>query len=539
MVTGLGELEDKTPLSYHEARDCKEWPKWKIAMQKEIDACQEQNTWNLVERSRLPEGANVIPVKWVFKIKTDENGVVSKYKARITPKGFRQRHGVDYFEVFAHTGKYKSLRVLLCLVASLDLELNQLDVPSAFVRAELEEDVYMEMPEGYEQAGWVCKLLKSLYGLKQSPRNWYLLCSAFIKDVMGFTACVSDPCLFYKKSRTGKIILLFLFVDDMQGAYSKQDAQEWAEAKQQLKDKFDITDLGESTWMLGMKIARNRAARTLKLDQALYVSKVLEKYNMTECKPSRTPAAQNNGAQEDDQDGGGKPVELLKYQELVGSLLYAAISTRPDIAYAVNQLTRHMTAPLGRHWKAAMRVLRYLAGSKTTGLWFGANRGGKEAQRGTVDVSAYSDSDWASDKTDRKSVTGWIAMVNGNPVSWASKKQKSVAQSSCEAELYAAAAATNELLWLRSLMKELGMEVEGASKLLVDNQGTIEVAKHGVKSDRTKHVDVKYHHITDTVDKGHVQLEWVSTDKQQADIMTKALGAPVFLKMKEAIMTRD
>lgn len=529
-------LEDKTPQTVAEAKNGGEWPKWQTALQKEIDSCEEQDTWMLMKKSELPVGANVIPVKWVFKIKTDENGVVTQYKARITPKGFKQRHGVDYFEVFAHTGKYKSLRVLLCLAAELDLELNQLDVPSAFVRAVLEEDVYMEMPEEFGQEGMVCKLLKSLYGLKQSPRNWYLLCSAFIKGEMGFHACISDPCLFYKRSRTGQVMLLFLFVDDMQGAYCKADEEEWAESKKKLKDKFEVKDLGESKWMLGMRISRDRRMKTLKLDQELYTTKLLEKYDMTECKTAKTPAAQNNGEQEDDRDGGGRRIEVLKYQELVGSLLYAAISTRPDIAYAVNQLTRHMQAPLGRHWKAAQRVLRYLSGTRTVGMWFGRNGQNKGD---IVEVSAYSDADWGSDKTDRKSITGWIAMLNGNPVSWASKKQRTVAQSSCEAELYAASAATNEVIWLRSLLGELGMNIGGASRLFVDNRGTIEVAKHGVKSDRTKHVDIKYHHITDTIERGEIQLEWVSTNKQEADIMTKALGAPVFDHLKKTIMTHD
>ena len=532
LASGLGLLESKTPQTYEEACASEEWVKWNAAMKKEIHSCEKNDTWALVRRSRLPHGANVIPVKWVYKIKTDENGAVTEYKARITPKGFKQRHGVDYFEVFAHTGKYKSLRVLLSLAATYDLELNQLDVPSAFVRAELEEDVYMEMPRGFEVDGMVCKLQKSLYGLKQSPRNWYLLVSVFIKDETGFNACVSDPCLFYKQSRTGKLMLLFLFVDDMQGAFDQTDSDEWSEAKAKLKQRFDVKDLGESVWMLGMRITRDRSKRLIKLDQELYITKMLEKYDLMQCKTTKTPAEQNNGAQEDDNDGGGKSVELLKYQELVGSLLYAAISTRPDIAYAVNKLTRHMQAPLQRHWKAAQRVLRYLAGNKQDGLWFGRmNRQGNQ----NAQVHAYSDADWGSDKSDRKSITGWIAYVNGDPVSWASKKQSTVAQSSCEAELYAASAATNELLWLRSLLGELGLLMNEPSMLYVDNQGAIEVAKHGVKSERTKHVDIKYHHITDVIEKNLITVDWVNTQQQQADIMTKALSAPVFQGLRSKL----
>lgn len=537
VLSGLVALEDKTPQSYAEAINSTESKKWLEAMKKEIKSCEDQNTWILVNKAAMPPGAIVIPMKWVYKIKTDENGVVSQYKARITPKGFKQRKGLEYFEVFAHTGKYKSLRVLLFLAATMDLELNQLDVPSAFVRADLEEEVYMEMPEGFQQKNLVCLLKKSLYGLKQAPRNWYILCSKFIKTEMGFSACVSDPCLFYKRSRKGNVIILFLFVDDMQGAYRKEDEEEWNELKKQLFDRFEVKDLGESTWMLGMKISRDRKARTLKLDQSLYISTLLERYGLSECKTARTPAAQNAGT-EDDRDGGSEPVELLKYQELVGSLLYSAISTRPDISYAVNMLSRQMTAPKKRDWNAAQRVLRYLAGTRQMGLWFGP-RGGHDMSPEIVNVSAFSDSDWGCDKNDRKSITGWIAMLNGNPISWASKKQRTVAQSSCEAELYAAAAATNEMIWLRSLLSELGFNIGGASQLWVDNQGTIEVVKHGVKSERTKHIDIKYHHVTDCVDKEIIKVNWINTKEQQADIMTKALAAPQFQPLRETIMTHD
>jgi hypothetical protein len=538
LLGGLVALEDKTPQTYLEAVNSEDSEKWKESMQEEIDSCEKQGTWVVVDRASMPLGAIEIPNKWVYKIKTNEHGNVTKHKSRITPKGFKQRKGLEYFEVFAHTGKYKSLRVLLFVVAVLDLELNQLDVPSAFVRADLEEEVYMSMPDGFKQEGKVYLLKKSLYGLKQSPRNWYLLCSGFIKGEMGFFACISDPCLFYKISRTGNVIIIFLFVDDMQGAYRKVDEQEWQELKKQLYEKFEVKDLPESTWMLGMMITRDRKSRTLKLDQSLYISKMLEKYGLTDCKPAKTPAAQNHGAVDDARDGGDEDVEVVKYQELVGSLLYSAISTRPDISYAVNMLTRQMVSPKMRDWNAGKRVLRYLAGTREKGLWFGP-RGGHEAFPEVISVSAFSDSDWGCDKHDRKSITGWIAMLNGNPVSWASKKQRTVAQSSCEAELYAASSATNEMIWLRSLLKELGFNIGGASQLWVDNQGTIEVAKHGVKSERTKHIDIRYHHITDCIEKKMVKVDWVKTSEQQADIMTKALALPQFEPLKETIMTHD
>lgn len=543
--SGVALLDEHTPTSYREAMASPDARKWRAAAQAEFDGCVAQETWELVPRETLPRSTNIIPVKWVFKIKTDENGVVIKHKARITPKGFKQRHGVDYFEVFANTGKYKTLRVALSIAARRDLELRQLDVPQAFTQAVLEEDVYMEMPEGFEVDGMVCHLKKSLYGLKQSPRNWWLLVSSFITDAMGFLPTVSDPCLFQKQSRTGQLMLLFLFVDDMQVAFDKADESEWSESHALLKQRFNITDLGESRFMLGMRITRDRRAKTIKLDQELYITKALEKFGLDRCKTAPTPGVKTSSsgppaAESPRRDRGGdesnqveQPIDVKLYQEKVGTLLYAAISTRPDIAFTVNKLAQYMQAPVTANGKACDRVFRYLAGSRAVGLLFGRN-----SEQTAVSISAYADADWGSDHADRKSITGWVAMLSGDPVSWASKKQKVVSQSSCEAELYAEAAAINEIKWLRGLLGELGVASAQTPVLYGDNQSTQELSKNGIKSERTKHIDIKYHFVTDEVSSGNVLLRWVPTTQQLADILTKALGRHQHSDLSERLMTR-
>lgn len=225
-------------------------------------------------RADLPRGVNILPCKWVFKIKNNETGAVTDLKARITPKGFRQKEGKDFFEVYARTGMYKSMRLGLSLAAKWDHELDQLDVPTAFLNADVDEDIYMEIPEGFRDGkeGMVCKLQKALYGLKQSPRNWYLLVSKFIMDELGFRSSVSDPCLFFRRSDSGRLMLLFLFVDDFQVSYHKEDKAQWDSLKSKLVARFNTKDMGESTWILGMRIVRNRVARTVTLDQELYTS---------------------------------------------------------------------------------------------------------------------------------------------------------------------------------------------------------------------------------------------------------------------------
>lgn len=534
VLSGMGLLEKQTPQTYRAALASKQVGEWMAAMQAEYSGCLAQHVWDVVPRDRLPARTNVIPVKWVFKIKTDESGKVTKFKARITPKGFKQKHGVDFFEVFANTGKYKSLRAMLSIAARKDMELRQLDVPQAFTQAELKETVYMEMPEGFAVPGMVCRLRKSLYGLKQAPRNWYLLVSSFITRELGLRACVSDPCLFHKRSKTGQLMLLFLFVDDMQVGFDKADEAEYEQLHAALQRRFNITSLGESKFMLGMRITRDRRAKTIQLDQELYVTKALEKFGLANCRPQRTPAEHSRSDERASHTAGDEPADVQLYQEKVGTLLYAAISTRPDIAFAVNQLTQRMQAPTAADAKACDHVFRYLAGTKDLGLLFG--RSAPELPP----VAAYADADWGNDKQDRKSVTGWIALLHGDPVSWASKKQKVVAQSTCEAELYAEAAAINETKWLSGLLDELELRATEAPRVLIlgDNQSAQELSRNGVKSERTKHIDIKYHFIQDEVSNGRVQLKWIRTAEQRADILTKALAGPQHKTLREQLLVR-
>ena len=282
----------------------------------------------------------------------------------------------------------------------------------------------------------VCRVRKAIYGLKQAPRAWYLMVSKYIAEVLGFKTTVSDPCLFFQRSSSGRLMLIFLFVDDLQVGFHREDQAEWDALKAKLVERFQTKDLGPSTWILGMRIQRDRARRTITLDQELYVTKALERYGLLECKVQATPEAV-----------GQSP--LLNqtghqtFMEMVGTLMYAGISCRPDITHAVHALASAMQAPTEWHLQAAKRVLRYLAGTKEVGLVFDSRNGStlgdsQGRQHGVqVDVCAYADADWANDRVDRKSISGWVAKVNGDPVSWASKKQRTVALSTCETELYA------------------------------------------------------------------------------------------------------
>ena len=542
--SGIARLEAETPKTYKQAMLSVDVEKWIAASNKEWNSLLDKEVFELVNRNDVPDGINVISNKWVFKKKVDETGSVEEFKARLTPRGFEQKENKDYFETFARTGEYKTMRLGLSLTAKFDYELNQLDVPTAFLNADLEEDVYMELPEGYRQGkeNMVCKLKKSLYGLKQSPRNWYLLISKFITDNMKFKSTVSDPCLFFKRSQTGRLILMFVFVDDFKIAYHHEDQDEWFQLRQLLVDRFQTKDKGECTWILGMKITRNRKEKTIKLDQEVYINKMLEKFDFNNCRTVATPEIVGASQQELTEQQ-SQSANRQRYMEMTGSLMYAAISTRPDIAHAVFYLASNMLAPLEIHMQAAVRVMRYLADTRDLGLMFGTRNGGiigdsRGHSRTLVDVCAFADADWANDKGDRRSITGWVSKLNGDPISWSSKKQRTVALSTCEAELYAEAAAIQEVLWLNGILKELGLKSQvGGSTIYGDNQAAISISKNGIKGDRTKHVDVKYHFITESIERNEIKLKWIPTQEQQADIFTKALPVQTFELLRKELMS--
>ena len=335
-------------------------------------------------------------------------------------------------------------------------------------------------------------------------------------------------------------MLLYLFVDDFQSLYFSADADEWAELKAMLVQQYQVKDLGPSSWILGMAIRRDRAARKIFLDQELYVTKALEKYGLAQCRPVATPECISSDAREpsDTSSPQGGQVDKHAFQEIVGTLLYAAISTRLDIAHAVHQLTRQMQDPQPSDMLAARRILRYLAGSAKWCLQFGGRRGGDDEQlHQPLEVSAFADADWANDKADRRSVSGWVVQLDGDPIDWTSKKQSIVAQSTCEAELYAEAAAINEVLWLRGMLEELGLPLKSPSIVFGDNSSTQTISREGVKRKRTKHVDVKYHFITECIERGIIDLQWVPTEQQQADILTKALDRAKFEVHREQLMS--
>lgn len=543
MLAAAAVLDEGEPKSYDEAITCEDSHHWMGAIGEEVKSLTENNTFILVKRSTLPPGTNIMDCRWVFKIKRGSDGSIERYKARLVAKGFTQKEGIDYNETFAPVVKYKSLRVMLALATMLNYNLHQMDVITAFLNGELKEDVYMRVPQGFfggdldgPSGEWVVKLLRSLYGTKQAPHVWNEAVNQFIIS-LGFKRLSSDTCVYVRATATSHLIILSIFVDDIVSAYHDDDEQEWSVVKRLFMAKYNIKDIGELKWVLGMRVTRDRAKATLVLDQHQYLTKVVNKFNMQDSKPCGTPETPGSKLTQDQcpKDGSPQQVEMkaVPYEAVVGSLLYASLGTRPDIAHAVNEISKYMKNPGPAHWTAAKRILRYVNGTLGKGLVFSGGM-----CDGTLHVDAYSDADWAGDVDDRKSTSGYVVKLGNNVVSWATKKQKTVSLSSAEAEYMAIATASQEISWIKQLLSELltTTGIRSEATLSVDNQAALLISKNDLYHDRTKHIDIRYHFVRDHIKAGLLTVKWVSTHDQLADVFTKALPLVPFARLCSAIM---
>ncbi|KAL6277717.1 hypothetical protein ACE6H2_021318 [Prunus campanulata] len=493
--------------------------KWTEAMAEEMRALQKNQTWDVVH---LPPGKKTVGCRWIFTIKHKADGSVERYKARLVAKGYTQKYGVDYNETFAPVAKINTVRILLSLAANYDWPLLQYDVKNAFLHGELKEDVYMDLPPGVpERTGMVCRLKRALYGLKQSPRCWFGRFALSMRK-FGYKQSNSDHTLFLKHKKD-KVTALIIYVDDM--ILTGSDDDEIDKLKKYLSSEFEMKELGELKYFLGIEVARSDQG--IFLSQRKYVLDLLTDTGMLGCKPADTPIEQNHNLQE---NPGDVPTNKERYQRLVGRLIYLS-HTRPDIAYAVSVVSQFMHAPSERHMDAVNRILRYLKSTPGKGIIFTKNE--------SLTIEGYTDADWAGDNTNRRSTSGYFTFVGGNLVTWRSKKQKVVSRSSAEAEYRAMAQGICELLWVKNVMKELGYKPRVAMSLYCDNKAAIAIAHNPVQHDRTKHVEVDRHFIKEKLEAHIIDVPFVKTEDQLADILTHAVSTTAFSNSLDKLGMRD
>jgi hypothetical protein len=518
-------VTDGEPTTYTQAITSADCERWIQAMNDELASQEKNKTWAIVKKT---SDMNVIGCRWVYKIKKDMFGNTQRYKARLVAKGYNQRYGVDYDLTHAPVLRYNSLRVILALSATTNRRLYQLDIKTAFLNADVKEDIYMEVPEGVNVDGtvYVCKLLKALYGIKQAPHVWNENINAYL-ITLGYTPCEKDPCIYYKKSRNGHNIIIGLFVDDILISCTTDDNDEWNEDKKKLSSQYELNDMGEAHYLLGMKIEKHE--NKIQLHQSKYVKNKLQQFRMEECSEQTTPETTTTLRAN---DGSKQEKEEPLYRAIVGSLIYIQTSTRPDITHAVNMVTRYMRQPTVTHMTAAKRILRYLKGTTNCGLVYEMN----SSNNSSVTITGYCDADWGGDQDDRRSTTGYCIFINNNLVSWNTHKQATVALSSAEAELNAIVDATKEVMWLVQLLTEMHVNVTTPVILHVDNQSAMKMSTHTAEYDRSKHIQIRSSFVRENINSNTIKLEWIPTQLQLADIFTKSLTGSVFINQRDRLV---
>lgn len=435
-------------------------------------------------------------------------------------KGCSQKEGVDFQETFAPVVKYETVRCLLSTVAEQDLEMAQFDVKTAFLNGTLDKEIFMEQPEGFlADPKLKCKLVRSLYGLKQSPRCWNQAFTSFLTK-FGFRQSDTDHCLFVSERAT--TLMLALYVDD--GLIVGSSKTEVEEVLRHLKKGFEITIVNPD-YFVGFQIFRERKEKRIVIHQKGYINRVLERFNLDCASAQHVPIDSHTRLTAD--MGGSPPFDVKRYQEAVGSLIYAMCLTRPDISFVVSRLSRYFNAPKQCHWKAAVRVIKYLALTRDLAISYNFGKG--------TELVGYSDSDFAADQDTRRSQLGFIYLLNGGPVSWTSTQQKSVSVSTTEAEYVALSEASKEAIWLRRLLSDMGKTQENPTILWGDNQGANKLVRNPEFHKRSKHIDVRYHFVREKEQEGEIKVQYIPTQEQLADGLTKALTRDKFIEWRNSL----
>ena len=470
------------------------------------------------------EGAKPVGCKWFFKTKRDAKGNVERYKARLVAKGYTQKKGIDYKETFSLVSSKDSFRTIMALVAHFDLELHQMDVKTAFLNGDIDETIYMVQPESFEvddPKQMVCKLRKSIYGLKQASRQWYHKFHQIILSY-GFEMNVVDDCV-YQKFSGSKFIFLVLYVDDI--LLATNDMSFLHETKKFLSNNFEMKDLGEASFLLGIQIYRERSQYILGLSQRSYIDKVLERFGMQNCKPGNTPVAKGdkfslNQCPKSSLDI--QEMQKIPYSSVVGSLMYAQVCTRPDIAFIVGVLGRYLNNPGMDHWKAAKRVMRYLKKTKDYMLTY--------RRSDHLEIVGYSDSDFAGCPDSRRSTSGCVYTLAGGAISWRSAKQTLVTSSTMEAEFVACFEASHQGIWLKNFVTRLRIipGVERPIKIFCDNNSAVLYSNNNRSSSKSKHIDIKFLRVKEMVQSGQICIEHLGTKSMLADPLTKGVTPMVF-----------
>ncbi len=504
-------LTDGIPVSYKEAVSGPEAAKWKKAIDIEYGKMQKTMTWELVDRVA---GSNVVKCKWVFRKKLDSLMQVKEYKARLVAKGFTQKYGVDYLETFAPVAKLKSVRVLMALSATLGFTCYQDDVPHAFLWPDLKETLYMQQPEGFDDnSGRVCLLKKTIYGLKQANREFNNLMEEYLIED-GFEISPADPCIYVKRNELGVIVLMVaLYVDDLLTA-GLENGTYLHSFRKKIHKRFNMKPGERLEWYLGCKFSTDELGG-ISMDQIAYLTSKIEEFKPFIGSGARSHPLPSNLADLLDQAKNSSEVDqTFPYHSMVSSLMYAMISTRPDLAFAISVVCKFLKSPKKIHCEIVKHIYQYVRGNLNYKLYYKSG--------GSIELVGFADAAYGNN-FDYKSTSGYCFLINGGLVSWFSKMQSVVARSAAEAEYISADEAAKEAVWLKLLLESLGFP-QGTVSIFEDNQACIALTKNPQFHNRTKHIQIHYHGIREYVKQGEVIFPYISTKDQIGDLFTKGLS---------------
>ena len=533
------------PANYAEARRRSDFSTWDATVQKELATLKDMGVYSL---SSLPSGRKAIGNRWVFEHKIDGTDLLAK--GRVVVQGFHQIQGVDFCKTFAPVVKGASVRMVAATACRRGWFLECFDATRAFLWGDLEEELYMKVPDGFRFpdklppgctsiSDVVMRLWKSLYGLKQASRVWYIKFRGVLEK-LGFSCSEADHALFiFNSGWHGELVqcLLAIHVDDGMAGSSSQKFLNWV--KEGILKEFGLKDLGPVKTFLGVQFERSLATIELWIHQSEYIDTLLADYDLTDCASVLTPMDSDHPFGRDADSFPSVPNIKASYQALMGRLLFLSLFTRPDITLAVNRLTQFNANPLPCHYAAAKRLIRYLKGTKDLRLHFGGEQGNEKDKRlraygGVDDLVGFSDSDWGGEE-DRISVSGYAWFYMGCLIDWGCKKQRTVALSSTEAEYMAMALAMQNGLWLRSSLAQAKLLHSPCTPLHVDNQSAIALGSNSSMHGRAKHIDIKYHFIRHHISDNTFRATWIPTASNTADILTKPLARTLHETHRQAL----
>ena len=523
----------KTPKTLREAQKSSYWPEFEIAIKIENENLTDHQTFEILQDD---PHKHKLGTKYVFAIKSDQNGEITRFKARLVAQGYNQIPGLEFGKSYAPVAKMSTILILMVLAVTLNMAIKLLDFKGAFLHSYMPDEypVYIKTPHGFDIGpNHMLKLRKSLYGTRNAGYLWYEDLRAELLR-QGFQQSIHDQCLF-SRTKNGHTTYLATWVDDVIVVSNDPKIDELLTSLK--KHNFDIQTFENLDWYLGLSIQHDRKAGILKISQEAYIDTLLEKFNMTNCNTCDTPMVVDPPNKSDCPEF---PLDK-PYRQLLGALAHIARFSRPDILFAVFYLARYQQNPGEAHWKALKRILRYLKGTKSLALTFRrgetnlANINLHSDKNTSIDLlQAFTDADWAGDKDERKSTSGYVITLNDCPILSKSTKQKATAQSTCESESMALARGVTDVIWVRNLLRDLLGILPAKTPVYCDNQSTIDISKNDRGSDKCKHIAITHNFLQENEGKT-IDLLKIPTKDNIADLFTKPLPRRQFETLRDRL----